>query len=281
LSLTSQCQLLCRDQPTPTGGSYRENEDLSLIFMVFFLPLSIYLFCLASINRASRAKVVSGVWDIVGLIAALSGFLLIGGPSILSGLYEQWRISWLLGNFQRLNEIRGTWNDWIILYAAYFFGVICLAIWLILKARSKTSVYNVAEPELEIALRRALDDCAIVWKLESSRKLVLFGIGAADEALRQPDLKLTGDDIKVPASHTALLVWRPFQALRHVSLQWTNVTQEIRDNIEERLTEHLARVRAPDNPSASWFFTIGLLLLLFSLLTLGFLIVIRLIRLAS
>src|SRR5277367_1951255 len=88
-------------------GRLRSNEDSSLIFMVFFLPLSLYFFYLAALNRAPRAVIVSGVWDTVGVLGALSGFLLIGGPAILSGLYEQWRISWLLGNFQRLREIRG------------------------------------------------------------------------------------------------------------------------------------------------------------------------------
>ena len=112
--------------------------------------------------------------------AALSGFLLIGGPAILSGLYEQWRMSWLLGNFQRLNEIRGNWNEWIMLYAAYFVGVIILTAWLILQARGKTSIYNVEEEDLELALRRALDDGGILWQRVGDRRLTLFGVSGAD-----------------------------------------------------------------------------------------------------
>ncbi len=104
--------------------------------MVFFLPLSLYCFYLAALNRSPRAVILSGVWDVVGVLGALSGFLLFGGPAILSGLYEQWRISWLLGNFERLREIRGDWHGWIMLFGAYFVAVLTFASWFIMQAQS-------------------------------------------------------------------------------------------------------------------------------------------------
>ena len=266
------------------------NEDPSLIFMVFFLPLSIYLFYLSSINRASHARVVTGVWDIAGMLGALSGFLLIGGPAILSGLYEQWRMSWLLGNFQRLQEIRGTWNEWIMLYAAYFVGVVCLTTWLLLQARNKTSIYNVEEGELELALRRSLDESNIVWERVGDHQLVLYGARGRDSAGEvqrsstvsnssvSTDRTLSGTSVLSEKTNASGLFWRPFQALHHVALNWTNVDRDIRESIEDRLANHLNRVASPANHAAAWFFTAGLMLMLFSFFTLGVLILFRVLR---
>ncbi len=272
---------------------FRVDEDPSLIFMVFFLPLSIYLFYLASINRSPHARVVSGVWDVVGVLGALSGFLLVGGPAILSGLYEQWRISWLLGNFQRLNEIKGTWNEWIMLYAAYFVGVIFLTAWLILQARVRTSVYNVDEESLELALRRALDDGGVLWQRVGDRKLALFGVSAAGTTpagfnTMRPGISgnategaaaPTGPD--EDSSGVSALFWRPFRSLHHVGIEWNNVDRDIREGIENRLAEQLLRFPSPANQAAAWFFTAGLMLLLFSFLTLGALILFRSLRLGA
>ncbi len=262
--------------------------------MVFFLPLSLYLFYLSALNRAGRAVIISGVWDIVGVLGALSGFLLIGGPAILSGLYEQWRISWLLGNFQRLREIRGDWNGWIMLYAAYFVAVVTFAAWFILQGRNRTSIYNVDSHEFESALRRALEGSGIVWKREGVRTLLLHGAGvevkeAIPTNLPTVSVEESGGHIitstsasrMVESPRLATLRWQPFQAMHHVSLSWSNVDARIREEIETRLAENLRFVRSPDNPAAGWFFTSGALLLLFSLLTLGALVALRLLRLGG
>jgi hypothetical protein len=275
-------------------GRLRSNEDSSLIFMVFFLPLSLYFFYLAALNRAPRAVIVSGVWDVVGVLGALSGFLLIGGPAILSGLYEQWRISWLLGSFQRLREIRGDWNAWIMLYAAYFVGVITFAAWFILQARNRTSIYNVDPHEFESTLRRALEESGIVWKREGLRTLFLHGAGAElkesfsaglhtepTDELSNPDKISAIANTVEESPQPATLRWQPFESMHHVSLSWINVDVRVREEIESRLDELLRFVRPPNNPAASWFFTSGALLLLFSLLTLGAIVALRFLRLAA
>lgn len=243
-----------------------------MIFMVFFLPLSLYFFYLAALNRAPRAVMISGVWDVVGVLGALSGFLLIGGPSILSGLYEQWRMSWLLGSFHRLREIRGDWNDWIMLYAAYFVAVVVFAIWFILQARSRTSIYNVEVREFESMLRQALDESSVLWKQHSPRMLILHGAGAAPEV---------GLSAKQPGGVAATLAWQPFQSMHHVSLSWDNVDGHVREEIETRLSETLQSIPSPLNPAAGWFFTGASVLLLFSLLTLGALVALRFLRLSA
>ena len=230
-----------------------------MIFLVFFLPLSLYFFYLSALNRAPRAVVISGVWDVVGVLGALSGFLLIGGPAILSGLYEQWRMTWLLGSTYRLGELRSDWNGWIMFFAAYFVGVLTFAAWFILQARNRTSVYNVDAREFDQVLRRALDESSVAWKLEGHRQLHL----------------------QMGSPQPARLRWHPFSPLQHVSLSWANVSAGQREEIETRMVEILRFIRPPDNPAAGWFFTCASMLLLFSVLTLGALVALRLLRMGA
>ncbi len=250
-----------------------------MIFMVFFLPLSLYFFYLSALNRAPRPKLVSGVWDTVGVLAALSGFLLIGGPSILSGLYEQWRMSWLLGSFQRLNEIRGTWSEWILLYAAYFVAVIVLTIWLVFEGRKRTSIYNIDGQVFEEILRRTLDECGLLWKRLGPHKLLLHG--ASEKPLDPAPLDREKEGAKLEMGPAATVDWRVFPAMCHASIGWRGVDREIREEVESRLIEQLRFVRSPANQAAAWFFTSGLILLMFSLLTLGFVIAIKLLRISA
>lgn len=275
---------------TPGSQGDRLARTRRLIFMVFFLPLSLYFFYLATLNRAPRAVMVSGVWDVVGVLAALSGFLLIGGPSILSGLYEQWRLSWLLGNFHRLRELRGDWNDWIMLYAAYFVAVVVFGVWFVLQAGSRTSIYNVETREFESLLRRALEESSVVWMRQRPRMLVLHGAGVARPVHNSAgpsgnvaeESAATRSSIgSVASSPQAILAWRPFPSMRHVTLTWHNVDGHIREEVETRLNDLLQLVPSPDNPAAGWLFTSASALLLFSLLTLGALIALRLLRLSS
>jgi hypothetical protein len=251
--------------------------------MAFFLPLSLYFFYLAAVNRAPRARIISGAWDVVGVLTALSGFLLIGGPAILSGLYEQWRMSWLLGNFQRVHELRGGWNEWIMLYAAYFVAVVVLAIWLIIQGTRRTSIYNVDEQEFEQVLRRSLEECSILWKSMGLRKLLLHGAGENpfDTVASKGEKDAASSEGSNHSAGSATIEWSPFPSMCHVSLIWYQVDREIRQNIEARMMEHLRAIRSPDNAAAAWFFTCGLLLLLFSLLMLGAMILLQLLRVAG
>jgi len=63
---------------------------LLLIFVVSLLfPLAFYFLVLGMINRRTEPLMVSGRWDFVGLLCALSGFLLINGPGLIDRLYSR------------------------------------------------------------------------------------------------------------------------------------------------------------------------------------------------
>ena len=156
-------------------------------------------------------------------------------------------------------ELRGDWSGWILLFAAYFVGVITFAAWFILQARNRTSVYNVDAREFEQVLRRAIDESSVAWTLEGYRTL----------------------NLQLGSPQPATLRWQPFPSLQHVSLSWENVSAEKREEIENRMEEILHFISPPDNPAAGWFFTCASMLLLFSVLTLGALVALRLLRLGA
>src|SRR5262249_13018625 len=101
--------------------------------------------------------VISGPWDFAGLLLGLSGFLIFGGPAALTGLYEQWRMSWLLGQTRFLAGTGAQWEVLVGLLSAYFaLGVGGAAI-LLYRRRSETSIYNIDTAAFGTLLQQVLD----------------------------------------------------------------------------------------------------------------------------
>jgi len=131
-----------------------------LLLLAFLLPIAIYLVLLAHINRRPRALMVSGPWDFAGLLFAASGFLLFGGPALLSSLSfnETWRRFWLLGKDtpgitqeDRLLVVR------LALFVLYFLVVVGGAAFLLWRRRRMTAIYNVDPVVVETVLGQILE----------------------------------------------------------------------------------------------------------------------------
>src|SRR4051794_26698381 len=95
---------------------------LLLLVLAFLFPLAVYCLILAMLNRRLQPALVSGSWDLVGLLFAASGFLLIDGPALLAVFYHR-----------NLNEIPGQgggpvvpatfgelWAFWWSVWLVYF-----------------------------------------------------------------------------------------------------------------------------------------------------------------
>ena len=100
-----------------------------MIFVVFLVPLGLYLLLLGHFNRQGRPVFVSGPLDFVGILFAASGFLMFGGPAILTSLNESWRSFWLLGdgNAVSRDSLLAQWQFWIFLSVLYFVGVVTVS----------------------------------------------------------------------------------------------------------------------------------------------------------
>ncbi len=205
-----------------------------MIFVVFFVPLAVYLLILGHINRGPRPVIISGTWDFVGILFAASGFLLAGGPAILTAFDERWRLFWLVA--QRARFV-GPSLPGVLLAAGYFLVVVLVCVIVFLRRRQLTCIYNVEPADVESAL---LESCQHLG-LEPihSGNLLVFGL-----ALDVPALSAEGQN--------AILEMEPFTAGMHVTLRWDPHDSPLRPALEAELDRRLALRGAPEHETATW-----------------------------
>src|SRR5262249_28836011 len=127
-------------------------------FLVFLLPLTIYFLVLGVINRRWRPLVVRGRWDFAGLLFAASGFLLFGGPSILSLLYQRWRVAWLFNHQQQAPSLSNeAYYFWLALAILYFLAVVGGAAFLLWRRGDQLAIYNIDPAIFDECLAHVLD----------------------------------------------------------------------------------------------------------------------------
>jgi hypothetical protein len=241
-----------------------------VIFVVFLLPLGVYLLVLAHINRQPRPVFVSGTWDFVGILFAASGFLLFGGPAVLSAVSENWRMFWLLGDTAAARaSLLGQWSFWLTLSVVYFVLVVGGSAVILLRQRPLTSIYNV-EPDL---VEGALEEVCQQLGLAPIRSGGLFVFGLTLEQLDVgPDApggiqaphalpylapQAEARPVERPAGpgeelvgQSAVLEVEPFGLLRHVTLRWEPHDSPLRPVIEAELRRRLVALGAPYHDTA-------------------------------
>jgi hypothetical protein len=265
-----------------------------LIVLAFILPLSVYLLVLGFLNRRRHPLLVSGVWDCVGLLFAASGFLLFGGPAILSGLNERWRMFWL---FMRpgasAHGAEGGWQFWVFLSALYFVGVVAGCAAMLRRRRRITAVYNAEAWVVERALGQAcehlglspvrsgnvylfgisLEDLAAaggrpnIAGIQAPHHRPVLAVPPAEEAVAQTAEKsLIGQAARGLTDQAAVLEVDSFPLLCHVTLRWDPADSLVRQEVEKELAQRLQHLPAPDHDVGIWMLTLGLGLLGFTLL---------------
>jgi hypothetical protein len=243
--------------------------------VAFLVPLAIYCLILAMLNRRWHPTMVAGPWDFAGVLFALSGFLLVGGPCLLTGLNKQWRSLWLTGRLRDVS-VRSAdwWHFWLVLWAGYFVAVVggaALVLWL---RRRSTAVYNITPGQLDDAVNRTLTSLG----LPATRVANQFFIHARKDAVAKrevdpvhasayvpadavrPELSMAvrTEPAPPPADEVALVLRvDSVPTLRHATLTWSESEALTRKQVELELARQLAEVAAPDNPLAGWLMTIS------------------------
>jgi hypothetical protein len=241
-----------------------------LILVVFFFPLGLYLLVLGFIQRRSCPLVVSGAWEAIGLLAATSGFLLGGGPSILSSLHERWRMFWLLAEPGGLVTSLATGGSlWLGLSLAYYVAVVGLAVWLFLAHRALTGVYNARERQVVLALVRVCAELNL-QPIRSGNYFV-FGVPAAapPPSVVEPSSSASVPPALGPAppggtAPPTMLQIESFRLLHHVTLRWSPAGSWVRPLVEARLARELARDATPEHDGGYWLLLLGMFLILAS-----------------
>jgi hypothetical protein len=251
-----------------------------LIFVVFFVPLAVYLLILGHINRGPRHLIVSGTWDFIGVLFAASGFLLAGGPAILSAIDERWRMFWLFGERVRFVEpsLPG-----LLLTVVYFLVVVVGCVVVFLRQRQLTCIYNVEAAAVEAALLEACEHLGL--DPIHSGNLLVFGLSLGGPPAAAPlqgiqaphSLPRTGRiTLERPvlgegplideelAGQNAILEMEPFVAARHVTLRWDPHDSPLRPALEAELDRRLALRGAPEHETGTWLNLAGIGLLALS-----------------
>jgi hypothetical protein len=247
-----------------------------LILLAFLLPFSVYLLVIGMINRRPHPVVVPGTWDFVGLVFAASGFLLVGGPAVLSSGSEGWRMFWLFGSRDALPARDGAVALWSVLAAAYFAVVVCGVILLLFRRRALTAVYNVEPDAFEKALARVFG--ALRLNPIRSGNLFVFDVTNRPgsllqdgrEAIRTSPAVTSGESSHpppaVPLAQGAVLEVDPFSLFRHVTLRWEPAAAPLRREVEVELERTLTETRSIDHAVGDWLILVAMALIAFNLL---------------
>ncbi|MGH7170161.1 MAG: hypothetical protein ACRELG_07795 [Gemmataceae bacterium] len=258
---------------------------------MFFFPLAVYLLVLGLLNRHRHPLLVSGVWDGIGLIFGVSGFLLFAGPAILSALNERWRMFWLLGKGDvPLTGPDGVWQFWIFLSLLYFLLIVSGAAYYFWRQRHLTAVYNARPAQVERAVMDVCEQLGI--NPVRSGDLFLFGLSLGLSSERRgsngepiPAPHYLPSAIRIGSGHletasataggrtpdptvleqTAILEVESFPLLRHVTLRWDPVDSPLRRMLENELSRRLSETFADDSPLGGWLLTLGFVLLAFDM----------------
>jgi hypothetical protein len=253
-------------------------------FLAFLLPLTIYFLVLGLINRRWRPLVVAGPWDFAGVLFAASGFLLFGGPGILSMLNERWRVAWLLNQGQASNLSNEGYYFWLSLSILYFLAVVGGSAYLLWRRRDQLAIYNVEPNVFEEVLAHVLDRLGLSWSRSGQRWYIGFA-GSVPSRARSLSAAPNADPVSPaiqpapnagtaeapvaavePLGYGGRIELDPSSAMRHVTLYWVQVDSPLRQEIESELRQVLAQVHTRSNPAGGWFLAIAAVL--FGMLTL-------------
>jgi hypothetical protein len=257
---------------------------LVLLAVCVLLPLAVYIFILAQLNRRPHPVIVSGAWDFAGVLFALSGFLLLGGPFIMASLNQDWREFWIRSPLRSLQGLSEEW--WYLrlaVWGAYFLAIAGGSIWL-LRGRSRTtSIYNVSPEALDQSLEKTLDRLQLVWRRTRGRidiRQPVFADGEIDSKEEQPTKSDAGHassgrpavlDPRLspaasprsydPADSRTVVEIDPFPAMHHITLYWPDDGGALRKEVEAELAKVLAEVETPPNPAVIWLMSAATILL--------------------
>jgi len=238
--------------------------------LVCLLPLALYLLFLAFLNKRPHPTLLHGRWDLTCLLLGLSGFLLVGGPLLLSAFDSNLRGYVFEGSFGQIRQaLHADATLWPFLAGGY---VVLLAatIFFLMRSRARLSViYNLAPDETETLLASVLERLRLPWRKRSG----IFEVGSLPNNDAPPPEKAsppaTGES---PFRLSSLLEVNSFPAMHHVTLRWSDEEPEVRRAVELELERTLPNTASTPNPAAGWFITASVALFLVMLLCMGFLI---------
>ncbi len=241
---------------------------LLFVVLLFIFPVSVYLAVLSGLNHRERPTLIPGVWDYVGLLFGLSGFLFIAGPSILYLIY----LRSMPGLFARGTEQPlfdfFLWS-WTHFGLVGYFGVFFLLVSYALYARRRATVlYNIRPDAFDQLLSAVFANRGLDWDRWGNQ--VRFGPDA--KGTTKSDTPISGNEhVTAEATIPQQSPSRPvvmsnvsrwyqitvdaFPLFWNVTIWWNDVPHSLRLELERDIQHRLQSVPQAANPSAGWLLT--------------------------
>lgn len=210
-----------------------------IVFVAFALlfPLACYCVTMANVNGRRRPKMVSGMADFAGVLLAIAGFLVIGGPLLLNGIRELWRRQTLSGSLTDIREAlhQSNW-PWPAIWVGYVVLIVGGSAWLLFRRRASIVVYNIDPADAQELLPEVLKGL----KLPFEQRAGEFIIEAA-------------------LSHNPAAILRVaiVPSMRNLTLTWLFGGTRIRQLVTNEIRRSIAMLNSPSNPVSTWLLTIA------------------------
>lgn len=229
---------------------------LLLAGLAFLFPIATYCLFLAVVNAREHPTMISGPWDFLGALFATSGFLLIGGPLIISLLHSQ------SGEALARGRLAGTasdwWALWLVVWIAYFSSLIAGALYFLRRRRACTVIYNIDPPLLDEALNHVLRTMEL-GASRSGNRIIIRHVAAEPATVSAAITSSVenGHGRRLLPGETIDLEIDPFPSVCNITLHWGAASSPLRKDIEAELATLFRAASIPDNPAAGWFLTVS------------------------
>lgn len=198
--------------------------------MVCLMPITFYLCWLGAIHKRSQPTVVSGRWDFAIVLAALSGFLLVGGVLLLTLVQSDSRFVFR-GNFEQLRQ---GWEQsqgaWLFVVVGYILLIVATASLTLVNRSRWLSIYHIETHAVELAIERALHGANL------------------GNAARYGNRWAKGPGI---------VEFAPFAGMNHATIRLLSETVEARDEVERHLRAELGKIVSHPGSPGAWIGTLA------------------------
>jgi hypothetical protein len=203
---------------------------------------------------------VSGTWDFLGVVLALSGFLIAGGPAILSNLTTS-----LHGAPTAETEGGSTTRQLRLgVLLVLYFALLIVGIGLALRRRRDvTSVYNINPTTFDEVFGEVLDQLGMAWTRAGNRFYLntqtqlpaSLSIPPTSEGAITAEGPGAGADLSPAAvtDESTVIEVDPFPLMHHVTIRWGDLGPKMHQEIEGELARALSHVYTRSNPVSGWF----------------------------
>ena len=244
---------------------------LFLLGLACLFPVCIYCLFLAMLHQRRHPTLMSGAWDFVGVLLALSGFLIFGTTVFLLSFQPAGREFLLHGGTPAdVRRIGAQGSPMIVLLWFLFYASLASSFaYMIWHRRAFSVIYNITPAETEHVLLRVVENA----HMQAMRRGRRWYIGA-EEHLERKSAAFESSSLRAAAVAPqvvpqAVLEVHGSPLMRTVSIFWRSYRDEARQELQAELERELDQFPCSSGATAGWLITVASALFLVMILTVG------------